>query len=258
METIKTWQERVGENYNDSAEETAHETAMLAHIADLEAALAQRAVSEAVPVQVVDGWKSIISDWECGFIGADKCIREIEKLIDAAPPAAPVAWDADATHLLHSIVALLEIPYIGSASDMTGHEFAVLGFVLREIERLKTAAPVALSDAAGEIEAFEAWYHAPDESGLSFPSEYTECKEPDGKYTYNFVQTRWVGWQARAILAAATQPTVADKQNALLSRPVLEAAAKAVADSATVWTGFAMLDAKTCIDAAIAASAKEK
>lgn len=38
--SVKTWQERVGQDYNDSAEPTAHEIAMEAEIADLRAQLA--------------------------------------------------------------------------------------------------------------------------------------------------------------------------------------------------------------------------
>jgi|GEM_PF-6084462 len=36
---IETWQQRVGENYNDSRDETDHEIAMQAQIAELESAL---------------------------------------------------------------------------------------------------------------------------------------------------------------------------------------------------------------------------
>jgi Lar family restriction alleviation protein len=39
---VKTWQERVGPDYNDSAEPTAHEIAMEAEIADLRAQLARQ------------------------------------------------------------------------------------------------------------------------------------------------------------------------------------------------------------------------
>jgi hypothetical protein len=51
---IKTWQERVGADYNDSAEPTAHEIAMEAEIADLHAALAQQGASHAANAGEVD------------------------------------------------------------------------------------------------------------------------------------------------------------------------------------------------------------
>lgn len=57
--------------------------------------------------------------------------------------------------------------------------------------------------------------------------------------------------ELRAELAG--QPKTSPLDANLLARPVLEEAAKAVADSAVVWTGFAMQDAKTCIKAALGA-----
>lgn len=53
--------------------------------------------------------------------------------------------------------------------------------------------------------------------------------------------------------ASSVRP-IPDGVNSLLSVPVLTKAAEAVEASATVWTGFAMLDAKTCIDAALDAA----
>lgn len=78
-------------------------------------------------------------------------------LVERARPPAPSAaageqvpaWDADATTRLRSIVDLLGLQSSVPDGDLTGYEFAVLGFVRREIERLKsTAQPTpAQSDA---------------------------------------------------------------------------------------------------------------
>lgn len=65
--------------------------------------------------------------------------------------AAP-AWDADATKRLRSIVDLLELQSTVPEGDLTGYEFSVLGFVRREIERLKAAQPsTAQGDALSQL-----------------------------------------------------------------------------------------------------------
>lgn len=67
----------------------------------------------------------------------------------AAHPSADAtpAWDADATKRLRSIVELLSLQSSVPDGDLTGYEFAVLGFVRREIERLKAKADAAPVDA---------------------------------------------------------------------------------------------------------------
>jgi hypothetical protein len=57
------------------------------------------------------------------------------------------AWDVDATARLRSIVDLLGLQSCVPDGDLTGYEFAALGIVRREIERLKAKADVAPVDA---------------------------------------------------------------------------------------------------------------
>lgn len=68
---------------------------------------------------------------------------------EAVPSAAAVeqvqAWDTYATTRLRSIVDLLGLQSAVPDGDLTGYEFAVLGHVRREIERLKAAAQPAPS-----------------------------------------------------------------------------------------------------------------
>lgn len=98
----------------------------------------------------------------CGFdrFGCDHYNRKGDCTYEPAaahPPAdASPAWDASATQRLRSIVDLLGMKSCMPDGDLSGYEFAVLGFVRMEIERLKSkadAAPVEAKPLAQIINA---------------------------------------------------------------------------------------------------------
>lgn len=110
-------------------------------IADLRAALAAKEQREAVPFPPLplpvtkpavlgDMWDHVAMHLYA-MKYADLCV------------AAPAAWDADATTRLRSIVDLLDLQSCVPEGDLTGYEFAVLGFVRAAIERLKATPPAA-------------------------------------------------------------------------------------------------------------------
>jgi hypothetical protein len=101
------------------------------------------------------------------------------------PAAAP--WgDENATQRLRSIVSALGMESVVPDGDLTGYEFAVLGMIRLEIERLKGRVAAPAVQVQDERAAFEAWA---DKAGHPFYS----TEEAFGV------------WQARAALTKGQQ-----------------------------------------------------
>lgn len=128
--------------------------------------------------------------------------------LPSAPIAAPAYsrangdWgDANATERLRSIVAALGMESVVPDGDLAGYEFAVLGMIRLEIERLKEkASPAAVTDADsgkdGRAE-FEALF------GPNYLNRKNAPGDNLGEYQDPYINIAWKAWKAgRATITA--------------------------------------------------------
>lgn len=123
---------------------------LLAFAADILATRQPAPVAAAVQGDAVRAaLQMLYDDRDVVDVITTKQAAQVAHALAAQPPAdAAPTWDADATNRLRSIVELLGLQSC-VPDDLTGCEFAVLGFVRREIERLLAASqPDSERDAA--------------------------------------------------------------------------------------------------------------